>query len=74
MYGKKNDHAYHGAQKQVVPPPRIPGSIGEHRRDRLGWVNQPLQNEGHSATQNLVCHQRCDHGHYSRDCQLPYGR
>lgn len=36
MYGKWSNHAYHGPQKPVGPPPRTPDPIENHRRDRPG--------------------------------------
>lgn len=44
-----------------MPPPWIPDSIGDYRRDRPGWIDQPLQNKKHTASQNTVCNQCCAH-------------
>lgn len=74
MYIERNEHAYHGSQKQVMPPRRIPGLVEDYRRDRPGRADQPLQNERHSTIQNISCHQCHAHRHYSSDSLLPYAR
>lgn len=57
-----------------MPPSRILGPIEDFCRDRTRCVDQLLQNKGHLASQNNVCHENHAHRHYSTDCRLPLGR
>lgn len=74
MYGKESDHMYNDLQKQTMPSPRIPGPIGDHRRDRSERAIQPLETERHTTSRNVVCQQCYAHGHYSLEYRLPYRR
>lgn len=73
MYRTRSDHAYHGLQRQTMPPPWIFGPIGDYRCDCLRWVEKAMQRKGHSFYQNIFCLQLYVHGHSSLDCRLPYG-
>lgn len=74
MYGKRRGRLFQSFSKRVVQPPRIPGPTINYRQDCPGWIDQPLPQEKSAASPNIVCHQCYTHGHYSLDCQLPYGR
>lgn len=44
MYVFKSYRAYVSPQKQMMPPPRIPGHIGYYRHDLPGRADRPLLN------------------------------
>lgn len=57
IFENRNDHAYHGSRRQVMPPPRTPSPIHYYRCDHPGWDAQPLQNKGHLTAQIIGCSQ-----------------